>query len=340
MKTIFLKHKIELAILSFFLVVIILVTSIKVDYTMTAPGYNDEVSDFITITDSYTQEGSFHTTSVIVVRRMSLFQKYFADKEDKIDVDEIPTYYTYVDDLSDISVMGYQMKDDSIANALVVGIEASGSTIEYTVNDVVYLIYNYMTEDTLEIGDIVVSINGGSPYVEAPKVECEETATFEIIRNEETMTFELTKNYYNDDSCGFGAYISPLTVIDSSEVDYEIHTDFTMGPSGGLMQSLYVFNLLTPHDITGGKKIAGTGTIDAYGNVGAIGGIEQKIITSAMNGIDIFFVPHLSDSENDNYIAALRILETLDTDMKVVPVDTFSDAKSYLERKYGGAFDE
>ncbi|AIO19036.1 Lon protease [Candidatus Izimaplasma bacterium HR1] len=340
MKTIFLKHKVELAILSFFLLVMILITSIKVDYTMTAPGYNNEVSSFITIDDSYEQEGSFHTTSVIVVREMSILQKYFADKEDKIEVDEIPTYYTYVDDHSDINVMGYQMKDDSIANALVVGIEASNQEIEYTVNDVVYLIYNYMTEDTLEIGDIVISINDGNPYTEAPLVGCEEVATFEIVRNDETMLFELTKNYYDDEKCGFGLYINPLTEIISSEVDYKIHNDFTMGPSGGLMQSLYVFNLLTPNDITGGKKIAGTGTINDLGQVGAIGGIEQKIITSAMNGIDIFFVPHLSDSEFDNYIMAKAILETLDTDMKLIPVDSFDDARSYLESKFGGAFDE
>ncbi len=123
-------------------------------------------------------------------------------------------------------------------------------------------------------------------------------------------------------------------------MEYKLHNDFTTGPSGGLMQSLFIYNALTPHDITGGMKIAGTGTIDAIGNVGAIGGIEQKIITSSLNGIDIFFVPHLSDSDSDNYIAALAVLETLDTDMKLVPVTNFSNAVNYLEQRYGGAFDE
>lgn len=326
--------------MSLFLVMILLITFVTVDYTMTAPGYNDKINSFITIEDSYKQEGSFHTTSVMVVKRLSLLQKYLADREETIEVNEIPEYYTRVDDLGDIDVMGYLMKDDSIANALVVGIKNANKEIDFSLDNVVYLIYNYMTPNTLEIGDIVLSVNDGNIQTETSNTACEDTAIFKVLRDDEMFRFELTKNYYDEDTCAFGVYISEFTEINSSEVDYKIHTDLTMGPSGGLLQSLYVFNLLTPNDITGGKKIAGTGTIDVNGNVGAIGGIEQKIITSALNGIDIFFVPHLSDSDTDNYIVAKAVLETLDTDMKLVPVMTFTDAKNYLERKFGGAFDE
>ncbi len=334
------KRKGQLILLSLFLVLMLLITIVKVDYTMTAPGYNNKVDGFITIEDAYKQKGSFHTTSVMVVHEMSLLQKYLADKEQNIEVSEIPTYYTLVEDPKDVNVMGYLMKDDSIQNALVVGIENANKEIDYEVNEVVYLIYNYMTENTLEIGDIVISVNGNDPYIETTLTECNETATFQVLREEETLEFDLTKNYYNDDHCGFGVYMDTFTEIKSSEVEYKIHKDLTMGSSGGLMQSLYVFNLLTPNDITGGKKIAGTGTIDETGNVGLIGGIKQKIITSALNGIDIFFVPYLSDDESDNYIQAKAVLETLDTNMKLVPVKTFQDAKNYLERRYGGAFDE
>lgn len=334
------KRKGQIVLMSLFLVMILLITLIKVDYTMTAPGYNDEVGSFITIDDSYKQKGSFHTTSVMVVKRMSLLQKYIADREANIEVREIPTYYTLVEDLDDIDVMGYLMKDDSIMNALVVGIENAGKEIDYEVNNTVYLIYNYMTPNTLEIGDIVLSVNGNDPYIESNLTGCEDSAVFEVIRDEETLEFELTKNYFNDDTCGFGVYMSTFTEINSSEIEYKVHNDLTMGPSGGLMQSLYVFNLLTPNDMTGGLKIAGTGTIDENGSVGPIGGIEQKIITSALNGIDIFFVPHLSDSDTDNYIVAKQVLASLDTDMKLIPVRTFTDAKNYLESKFGGAFDE
>ena len=49
------------------------------------------------------------------------------------------------------------------------------------------------------------------------------------------------------------------------------------GPSAGLMFTLAVYNAVTPTDITGGRKIAGTGTISLDGTVGPIGGVEQKV---------------------------------------------------------------
>lgn len=63
------------------------------------------------------------------------------------------------------------------------------------------------------------------------------------------------------------------------------------GPSAGLMFSLGVYDVLTPGSLTGGKMIAGTGTIDAQGKVGEIGGIEQKIAGAQRDGARLFLVP-------------------------------------------------
>ena len=343
MKQILLKKKYELILYTLLLLGVCLISFIQVEYNLTAPGYNNEVSDFITIEGAYEPEGTIHTTSVIVVREMSVLQKWIADNEPSARVSEVPQYYDYVDDLDDIEVMGYQMKDDSLANALLNALLLSEIDVEYRVEEVVYLIYNYMTPDTLEIGDIVVSINGKSVLEateELNELACEETAEFNIIRDEEPMSFTLTKNYYNETLCGFGAFIDPLTTIESAGVEYEFNAGRTSGPSGGILQSLYIFNKLTPNDITGGLKIAGTGTIDAEGNIGRVGGINQKVITSAWNGIDIFFVPNLSDSDSDNYNQAVAALETINTDMVIVPIAEFSDAIDYLEARFGGAYDE
>lgn len=63
------------------------------------------------------------------------------------------------------------------------------------------------------------------------------------------------------------------------------------GPSAGLMFSLGVYDVLTPGSLTGGRMIAGTGTIDAQGKVGEIGGIEQKIAGAQRDGARLFLVP-------------------------------------------------
>ncbi|WP_242885224.1 YlbL family protein [Actinomadura litoris] len=63
------------------------------------------------------------------------------------------------------------------------------------------------------------------------------------------------------------------------------------GPSAGLMFSLAIVDKLTPGALTGGKFIAGTGTITPEGEVGPIGGIQQKMIAARRAGATVFLTP-------------------------------------------------
>lgn len=63
------------------------------------------------------------------------------------------------------------------------------------------------------------------------------------------------------------------------------------GPSAGMMFSLAVIDKLTPGELNGGKKVAGTGTIDEDGTVGPIGGIEHKIRAASDAGAELFLAP-------------------------------------------------
>ncbi|MEU3453155.1 PDZ domain-containing protein [Micromonospora sp. NPDC006766] len=63
------------------------------------------------------------------------------------------------------------------------------------------------------------------------------------------------------------------------------------GPSAGLMFALGIIDKLEPADLTGGKIIAGTGTIDDEGHVGPIGGIAQKLVGAKKAGAKAFLVP-------------------------------------------------
>lgn len=73
--------------------------------------------------------------------------------------------------------------------------------------------------------------------------------------------------------------------------DLKIELDRIGGPSAGLMFALGIIDKLTPDDLTGGLVIAGTGTIDDEGRVGAIGGIPQKLIGAREAGAEVFLVP-------------------------------------------------
>lgn len=103
------------------------------------------------------------------------------------------------------------------------------------------------------------------------------------------------------------------------EVDFE--TGRIAGPSAGLMFTLALYDRLTPEDLTGGRSIAGTGTIDCGGGVGPIGGIEQKIAAAQDRGAEVFLAP-AGDA------AAAR---SVADEIEVVAVSNFQDALDYLE---------
>lgn len=312
---------------------LIIVGSVSTNFTLIAPALNDNINTTINVPSEYESEGSFYTTSVISLDKTTILQKYLGDLLFKVDIKERGTYYSVINE-SELKVMNVLMKDDSIQSSLIVGIEHSGKAITYDSYPTVYLTYKHLTEDSLQIGDYILSINDNSDiYTETQNLECHESAEFKIIRDGEFLSITASKNEI-DDYCSFGIYIDQYSEIIDTEVEYEVYETNTGGPSGGFMQSLYVFDRLTEKDYSYGLKIGGTGTIDVFGNAGSIGGVRQKIITAIGNNIDIFFIPHLSESENDNYIKALQTMEEFESDMILVGVANFDDAISYLQ-EYG-----
>ena len=69
-------------------------------------------------------------------------------------------------------------------------------------------------------------------------------------------------------------------------IDVKFDTQKVGGPSAGLAFTLAIIDDLTPGDLTGGKRVAVTGTIAPDGTVGPVGGVEQKAITARHNGVD------------------------------------------------------
>src|SRR6478735_287217 len=100
------------------------------------------------------------------------------------------------------------------------------------------------------------------------------------------------------------------------------------GPSAGLMFTLGIIDKLTDDDLTGGKFIAGTGTIDPDGTVGPIGGVLLKLITARDAGATTFLVPADNCAE-----AITQVPEGL----QLVKVATLKDATTALQTlKDGG----
>ncbi|MFF4257231.1 PDZ domain-containing protein [Streptomyces sp. NPDC001663] len=94
------------------------------------------------------------------------------------------------------------------------------------------------------------------------------------------------------------------------------------GPSAGLMFSLGIYDKLTPGSLTGGKFVAGTGTIDDDGKVGPIGGIEMKTVGARNKGARYFLTPA------ENCAAAAK---DTPSGLRLVKVNTIDDALGALK---------
>jgi PDZ domain-containing protein len=94
------------------------------------------------------------------------------------------------------------------------------------------------------------------------------------------------------------------------------------GPSAGLMFSLGIYDKITPGALTDGRFVAGTGTIDMNGNVGPIGGIQQKIAGAVDSGATVFLAPA------DNCAEAAEAPDA--DDVELIKVTTIDDAVQAL----------
>lgn len=149
----------------------------------------------------------------------------------------------------------------------------------------------------LESHDKLFSVNGTkitdatSVTKAVQKSGVGEKATFVVRRDGGTKTLTVTTVAAEDDP---DRAIVGVVIGEGYTFPFDVSVDLTDeigGPSAGLIFSLAVFDTLTPGALTGGVVVAGTGTIEADGTVGPIGGIQQKIIAAADSGAELFLVP-------------------------------------------------
>lgn len=88
-----------------------------------------------------------------------------------------------------------------------------------------------------------------------------------------------------------GVSIAERPTFNGINVTIGIDPDAVQGPSAGTALALGIIDKLTPGGLTGGRTIAGTGTISRRGKVGPIGGIQQKVAAAVKAGATVFFAP-------------------------------------------------
>ncbi len=163
--------------------------------------------------------------------------------------------------------------------------------------EVVEAVEDTPAEGVLEAGDVITSIDGvavssGKQLRQAIQDAAGASVSLGVLRAGEALTVELApeKSTADDGTVTWLIGISLATEYDFP-IDVSIQLDNVGGPSAGMMFALGIINQLSEGDLTGGEDIAGTGTIEADGTVGAIGGIRQKLYGAKDAGADYFLAP-------------------------------------------------
>jgi PDZ domain-containing protein len=188
----------------------------------------------------------------------------------------------------------------SQTSAETVALRKLGYPVQVTVTKVVV---GGSSEGVLQVGDVITAVDGTA-------VQSAGRLT-ELVRAKPAGT-ALTVGYTRAGTANTARITTRATAGEPPRLGVEIESKqphpFTLsikldeigGPSAGLMFTLGIIDKLKPEDLTGGKIIAGTGTIDDEGTVGPIGGIPQKLVGAKAAGAQIFLVPA------DNCAEALR----------------------------------
>ncbi|AJQ60650.1 PDZ domain-containing protein [Bacillus thuringiensis] len=195
------------------------------------------------------------------------------------------------------------------------------------------------SEGKLKLGDVIIAVDGKTfekteQFIEYMTGKKESDAvSIEYMRNGKQLKENLNVKTIPNGNGRVGIGVSIVTerelVVDPK---VKINSHEIGGPSAGLMFTLEIYNQLVEEDLTKGHEIAGTGTINEKGEVGPIGGINQKVVAASDAGAEVFFAPNEKGAEKSNYKDALETAKDIKTKMKIIPVDTLDDALTYLEK--------
>ncbi len=249
----------------------------------------------------------------------------------KWDVEKVSSYT--VDDSEtrvDVNNRERLYLEEANSNAIINAYTLAGKDIDIKSSDYKVIYVNENSDTDIKIGDTLLSVNGvsvsnNSEYKEyLSGLNVGDKLNVKVKRNGKEVDC-YAKLVKVDGEKVIGLY---LVNIYDYEVDPKIELKFKSnesGPSGGFMLSLAIYDRLVSEDLTKGRKIVGTGTIDASGNVGEIGGVKYKLIGAVKEKADIFFVP------KENYEEAIETKKKYKYDINVIKVSKLEDAIKYLQ---------
>ncbi|HLR95771.1 MAG TPA: PDZ domain-containing protein [Jiangellaceae bacterium] len=210
-----------------------------------------------------------------------------------------------------LRALGHDVPERVVVGSVVAGAPADGAL---QAGDAILAVDDTEITEPQDVVDAVTAHGVG------------ETVRFELRRDGERQTVDVSTTAAEGDGRPVVGF-SPTVGFDLP-IDITIQIDDRIGgPSAGMIFAVAIYDTLTEGALLDGMHVAGTGEINPNGEVGAIGGIQQKISAASDDGADLFLAPsgNCAAAEGAN-----------GGDMPVVPVETVDDAVTAIETVAAG----
>lgn len=325
--------KIYSRIIGIIFIIFVLSHFIPVPYQIMGAGIATELSPMIEVDSGYDNQGEFLLTAVSSRRAVAWDYFYITlfspDDQELTSISEQLPEGMSMDQY--ISLMAEMMKESKL-QAQAVAFRKAGYKVDVTGDgaEVVEVIKEGSAYQKLKKGDLIIEVDGKKVEMAADAVntiknrDLGDQVEIVVLRDDKKLKFKLktTALKDNNEQPAIGVLISSKNLDYNIPVEVDFKTDNIIGPSAGSVFTMEIYNQLISKDITGGKRIAGTGTISLDGKIGRIDGVKYKIIAAKKAGVDLFIVPA------ENYQTAAKEAG----DLKLLKVKTINDIINYLEK--------
>ena len=181
-------------------------------------------------------------------------------------------------------------------------------------------------QGVLQEGDVIRAANG-TPITDTPAlreiINAGDGAPVDLTVERDGQTLDVTITPQASTADGETVWLIGVSTMHDYDfpIQVTIQLDNVGGPSAGMMFALGIIDTLTDGELNGGEQVAGTGTIDAAGTVGPIGGIRQKMFGAVDAGATWFLAPADNCDE---------VVGHIPDGLRVFKVSTLDDALGVL----------
>lgn len=304
--------------------------AVDLPYVGWSPGPTSEAFDAIVVEENieaYPPSGELLVLTV-VSQPLNVYELLVAAFDPTVDVYDRAVVRREGETDEEYRTRQLGLMDSAVQRALVIAFDRLGidvGEIRYRIESV---LGGYAAASVLDPGDFVLEVDGiPMDSIEVIRDQIAgrspgDDVQLTIERDGEIRTIDVELGETTDEDTGETRTIVGITIGPFIDPPADIDTNNVGGPSAGMMYTLAVIDLLSAGDLTRGHIVAGTGTIEADGSVGGIGGIRQKVVAAEAAGAAYMLVP---DSNYEDALTADR------NDLELVRVATIDDALAFLE---------